>query len=239
MNKKVLIGFLSVIMVVIATTALSQSAIPASMAFQSPVDTPTPESTATPTFTPTKTPTATRRPSPTATKTPQPTPVGNLLVNGWFLDGFFGWEQENGYWTLHGPRPCEPSGSKYVQMDNDHGIFNWPIGAHDWIWQDIQTGGASHTKIIFSMIEAHHMQTGVAEITIYGSNDGSNWVQVYHRPGVESPYGTGKCGIWGPPSQFSYEIDTPGYIHYKFEIHGQIGQDGDAFLFGGLSMVLQ
>lgn len=161
----------------------------------------------------------------------------NLLINPQFHDGFTSWNITNGHWSIHAPISCEPTGTKYVQMDQDNGRngpTGWMIGDEDWLWQDVYTD-QPHATLIFSMIEAHHMKSGTAEVTIYGSYDGQSWEVVYHRPGVESPYGTGKCRGWGPPATFTYTIPSD-HSYYRLEIHGRMNETGDGFLFGGFDL---
>jgi len=203
----------------------------------------------------TETPTATPRVRPTASNTPLvPTPGGtdptptvpppsgeNLLINGDFEEGFDGWQFVNGHWTVHRPLVCEPTGTSYAQMDRDiAGLDDWPIGGEDWLWQDVAVSG-SHSTIVLRMIEAHHMHEGVAEVTVYGQVDWDEpWIMVFHRPGVESPFGTGKCSFVGPPAVFQYVIPVEeAYTAYRLEIHGHMVDPDDAFLFGGFQLSVE
>lgn len=187
-------------------------------------------------------PTATPSPTRTPSETPAPPQAGtNLLVNGDFAGGFDGWQFVNGYWTVHRPIACEPTGTSYAQMDRDKaGLDDWPIGGEDWLWQDVAVS-ESHSTVIFRMIEAHHMHEGVAEVTVYGQVDRNEpWEMVFHRPGVESPFGTGKCNFVGPPAAFEYVIQVEEtFTAYRLEIHGRMVDPEDAFLFGGLELSVE
>ena len=194
--------------------------------------------------TPTATPRPTRTPTPAPataepTSTPEPPQSGtNLLVNGDFAGGFDGWQFVNGYWTVHSPISCEPTGTSYAQMDRDiAGLDDWPIGGEDWLWQDV-AASVEHGTVVFRMIEAHHMHEGLAEVTIYGQVGWDDpWEVVFRRPGVESPFGTGKCSFAGPPAAFEYIIPVEkAYTTYRLEIHGHLVDPEDAFLFGGLHL---
>jgi len=199
----------------------------------------------TPTATPCPCPvvraTATSSPiaTPEPTSTPEPSQSGtNLLVNGDFAGGFDGWQFVNGYWTVHSPISCEPTGTSYAQMDRDiAGLDDWPIGGKDWLWQDV-AASVEHGTVVFRMIEAHHMHEGLAEVTIYGQVGWDEpWEVVFHRPGVESPFGTGKCSFVGPPAAFEYIIPAEkAYTTYRLEIRGHLVDPEDAFLFGGFHL---
>lgn len=172
--------------------------------------------------------------------TPPPPSGENLPVNGDFSYGLTSWEVINGYWTTHRARPCEPTGTGYVQMDRDQaGLDTWPVGAHDWLWQDV-AALAPHSRTVLRLIEAHHMNDGIAEVTLYGKAEWDEpWDVVFHRPDVESRFGTGKCGTHGPPAPFEYSIlVSQAYAYYRLEIHGQMVNPDDAFLFGGFELVL-
>jgi len=193
------------------------------------------------------TPAATPRPTRTATpapataeptSTPEPSQSGtNLLVNGDFAGGFDGWQFVNGYWTVHRPISCEPTGTSYAQMDRDiAGLDDWPIGGEDWLWQDV--AAPEHSTVVFRMIEAHHMHEGVSEVTIYGQVGWDEpWEVMFRRAGVESPFGTGKRSFFGPPAAFEYTIPVEkAYTTYRLEIHGHLVDPEDAFLFGGFHL---
>ena len=209
-------------------------------------ETPTATPCPCPVATATPLPTLDTQPDPTATpeptSTPEPPQSGtNLLVNGNFAQGFDGWQFVNGHWTVHRPISCEPTGTSYTQMDRDvAGLDDWPIGGEDWLWQDV-AASESHGTVVFRMIEAHHMHEGLAEVTIYGQMDWDEpWEVVFHRPGVESPFGTGKCSFAGPPAAFEYVIPVEEtYTAYRLEIHGHMVDAEDAFLFGGLELSVE
>ena len=187
-------------------------------------------------------------PTPTATDMPGPPSGENLLVNGDFLQGLADWQSVNGYWQAHSTRPCEPTGTHYAEMDRD-GTPNdtWPLGGEDWLWQDVAAPD-DHSAIVLRMVEAHHMQEqrggrdtgfvpGVAELTVYGRDSSSDpWQVAFFRPSVESPYGTGKCGAYGPPAAFEY-VFPASFAFYRLELHGEMVNDEDGFLFGGFELI--
>jgi len=144
----------------------------------------------------------------------------------------------NGHWGNHEPIFCDPSGTRYAEMDQDKdrygNVTGWQVGDEDWLWQDVQAADL-HSLVSLSVTEAHHMKSGTAEITLYGSLDGAIWLVIYHRPGVESPYGTGKCIADMPPEYFTYEI-VASFPFYRLEIHGRMNEEGDGFLFGNFDL---
>ena len=213
-----------------ATESFSSSPSPSTTAFHSPTATLEGDSAS------------------TATEMPNPPSGENLLVNGDFMQGLADWQSVNGYWQVHGPRPCEPTGTQYAEMDRD-GTSNdtWPLGGEDWLWQDVAAPD-DHSVVVLRMLEAHHMQEqsgpqhtgfvpGVAELTVYGRDSGSApWQVVFFRPSVESPYGTGKCSAYGPPAAFEY-VFPASFAFYRLEVHGEMANDGDGFLFGGFELI--
>jgi hypothetical protein len=195
-----------------------------------------------PTLAPTEPPTATQ-PPPTEELTPTPgptiSPEKNWLVNGNFANGSFnGWNQENGYWTapparLHSPPPCSESGTWYLQMDRDVGPNGWPPPpSEDRAWQDILAPGP-HSTVFLHYEEAHHMHSGIIELTIYGRMSGGDWEIVFRQTGAQSEFGTGKCGRVGPPATFDYAIPVEfPYDEYRIEIYGKMVHEEDGVLWG-------
>jgi hypothetical protein len=169
---------------------------------------------------------------PTPTPQGTPSPGDNLLVNGSLFDGFTGWSMDKGYWQVHIPIACEPSGTNYAEMDRDVGTNTWPVGGEDRLWQDVFVP-IPHMKVILSLTEAHHMITGIAEVKLYGSQNGKDWTVIYQRPEVESPFGTGKCIKDMPPKMFTYEIQA-SYPYYQLEIRGRMVHENDGWLIGNL-----
>ncbi|MDX1436315.1 MAG: hypothetical protein R3335_05870 [Anaerolineales bacterium] len=225
------------------TSTLQASPTPAPTETVEPTQTPEPTATTEPTASPTDPPTATSPPpteAPTATPPPTVSPDLNWLVNGDFANGSFaGWNQENGYWTappaaLHGPQPCSESGTWYLQMDRDQRDNGWPPPpSEDRAWQDVNAPGP-HSALLLHYEEAHHMHTGIIQITIYGRSGGSDdWEMVFQQVGAQSPYGTGKCGQFGPPAVYDYVIDLEQpYDQYRVEIYGKIVHPKDGVLWG-------
>lgn len=215
---------------------------PADTPTPTPTDTATPTETATATETPTETATAT--PTETATPTATPTPTGtpfNLILNPNFYqhtpnpttDGsiFPSWSQTNGLWMDNGgkPNPCQDSAAKLGQ-DAPQGIpRGWMVGDEDWLWQVVSMP-EPHAEIVFSITEIQHMQPGqggIAEITIYGSDDnGQTWDVVFYRPAPAAPMNTlANRTVWYP---FTYVIQSSHSL-YKIEFHGKLMDEDDGF----------
>lgn len=217
-----------------------------------PTDTPTPTDTATATETPTETATAT--PTQTATPTETPTPTGtpfNLVLNPNFYqhtpnpttDGsiYLYWNQTNGLWMDNGgkPNPCQDSAAKLGQ-DAPQGIpRGWMVGDEDWLWQVVSMP-EPHAEIVFSITEIQHMQPGqggIAEITIYGSDDnGQTWDVVFYRPAPAAPMNTlANRTVWYP---FTYVIQS-SHVLYKIEFHGKLMDPDDGFKFSCVGLERQ
>jgi hypothetical protein len=121
-------------------------------------------------------------------------------------------------------------------MDRDVHIQGWPPPpAEDWARQDF-VPKAPHSTLYLHYEEAHHMVSGIIEVTIYGRLAGSgdeDWQVVFKQSGVLSPDGTGKCETGGPPAthDFSIPIEVE-YEEYRIEIYGKMVVEGDAVLWG-------
>lgn len=217
-----------------------------------PTDTPTetPTATATDTPTPTETPTETATPTPTFTSTPTetatststptntPTPF-NLILNPNFTahtpvdpgnQTFANWSQISNFW-MHSPKPnfCQDSEAKFGQDSHQNGTTTgWMIGDEDWLWQ-IVLMLEPHTWIVFSITEIQHMVSGVAEVRVFGSNDGGQtWEQIFFRPDPDAPYNTkeNRTSWW----TFNYLIES-SHTTYKVEFHGKLLNAGDGWKF--------
>jgi hypothetical protein len=221
---------------------------------------PSPTATATQIF-PTANPTNT--PSPDQTDTPLPpaatatmTITPPVTVTNWLVNGRFdiadadpqtgkgsieGWTQLNGYWWdgvntgLHHSLSCSPSGTWYLQMDRDeNGKDLWPPPpSEDWIYQNV-SAPYPHDVLFLHYEEAHHMKTGIIQLTIYGRHAGGEWEIVYRQTGLQSPYGTGKCNTFGSPVTYDVEIpvEPGGYDEYRLEVYGKMLDPGNAVLWG-------
>jgi hypothetical protein len=180
------------------------------------------------------------QPGPTPRATPHPGTGENWLENGTFTGpggeaSFDGWSDDNGYWSayLHDPLPCSPSDTWYLQMDSDEANNQWPgPGSQDWAWQDITPPG-DHSILQLHWEEAHHLYSGIIQLTIYGRNNGGPWEIVYRQTGVQSPPGTGKCDEGGPPAVYDVTIPVgQGYDEYRLEVYGKMIDPQDAAMWG-------
>lgn len=184
-------------------------------------------------------------PTATVTATPQPAQGENLLVNGNFSDGFTGWSQTNGFWRIHDitGSQCDadnPDWPDYMaEMDRDRckACNTWPVGGEDRLWQDVLA--PPHSVVTLMVTEAHHMNNGVAELTVYGSNDGESWEVVFFRAAPDAEWGAGHhCET---PPTFDYTF-TSSFTYYRLELHGTaraVAEDGDGWIAGPLSLTTE
>lgn len=222
-------------------TAMASESTPTSPPAEAPEPSSTPSAA-------TASPTLPVPPAPSSTATAPPTsavvaPSGpNLLVNGNFTDGFAGWSMQHGYWRIHditGSR-CDannPDWPDYMaEMDRDRctGCNTWPVGREDRLWQIVQV--PAHDTVVFQITEAHHMRSGVAEVTIYGADDGENWTPVFHRPEPDAAYGVGH--FCETPPTFTYSFDG-GYNFYRLEVYGHLVEENDGWILGPLHLSVE
>jgi hypothetical protein len=188
--------------------------------------------------TPESAPTPTQTTGPAASPTPDQVARGdNLLVNPSFDQGFSGWNLVNNYWSVS-TKKCTPSpNERAAQIDRD-GKNLWQGGEEDWLRQDVQAS-MPHTKVVFSLYEVHHMRSGLAETSIYGSEDGVNWERVWFRPEPDAEYGSGKPNCVAPWPTFTYTIDVgSGYHYYRLEFHFLAVDPNDGWKFTSLDLHL-
>lgn len=139
------------------------------------------------------------------------------------------------------PNPCEDSEAKLGQDSHQTAPFitGWMVGDEDWLWQVVGMP-EPHAEIVFSITEIQHMQPGqggIAEITIYGSDDnGQTWDVVFYRPAPEAPMNTpANRSTWYP---FTYIIQS-SHVLYKVEFHGKLMHKGDGFKFSCVGLERQ
>lgn len=207
-------------------------------------NTPTPTATVggeTPTLTPTPTPTEeVPTPTPTPAETTDPPSTGeNLLVNGDFNNGLQGWSYVNGHWLVHPPVECDPSitgyyDGSYAEGDQD-ASGGWEVGQEDWLWQDV--AAPVHDSVTLVIHEAHHQHTdSYPVVTVYGSNDGSNWTTLFTRVGVASPgERPGKCSSAISPSrrlppETNTYVFAGGFSQLRLELHYKLVTSDDGVL---------
>jgi hypothetical protein len=203
-------------------------ATPSTLSSENSTSMPTPEGTPTPTETS----------DPAASPTPDRVATGdNLLVNPYFGQGFSGWNLVNDFWS-ESVKKCTPSPNEMaVQIDRD-GRNLWQGGEEDWLWQDVQAS-MPHTQVVFSLYEVHHMVNGLAETSLYGSDDGVNWELVWFRPEPDAEYGSGKPNCVAPWPTFTYTIDVgSGYNYYRLEFHFLASNPNDGWKFTSLDLRL-
>lgn len=177
---------------------------------------------------------------------------GNLLINGDFhlpegcgIDECFeGWSMTNGYWQNKcriGAAPNAPGCSAEMDRDFDRRIgetFGWPLGEHDWLWQDMEAPGP-HTQVVFDITEAHHMtESSFAEVRIYGSPDGQTWDEIWFRG---YPDGINKRDV---PRGENYWTDLvyvipASYAFYRLEFHGAMIDPTDGWKITNLSLTVE
>jgi hypothetical protein len=183
-----------------------------------------------PTDTPTITPTG---PTATPTATATPAPYSNLLINPYFDWSLDGWSMINDLFTVSW-KSCTPSPSETsAQIDRD-GDNLWQGGEEDWLWQDVYTS-ETHTQVVFSFWEVHHMHTGLAEKRLYGSYDNVNWSEIWFSPDPEAEYGSGKPNCINPWPFFmhTFQSDHP---YYRIEFHFLAQDPNDGWKFTSLDL---
>lgn len=174
-------------------------------------------------------PTDTPASAPTSTSALTADPGQNLLVNGDFSDRFSGWQSVNGHWLIHDGSGCDDPENWPLwmsEMDRDRRT-GWEVGWEDWLWQDVQA--PPHSQVLLGITEAHHMHTGDAEVFLYGSEDGTDWTQIFYRPEPEAEFGVGHFCV--PPPSFTYVVEA-SFPHYRVEFHGRMNEQEDGWLFG-------
>lgn len=91
----------------------------------------------------------------------------------------------------------------------------------------------SHTAVILSITEIQHMVSGVAELRVFGSNDGIQWTEIFFRPDPDAPYNTTETRTsW---YTFNYLIES-SHTHYRVEFYGKLLHKDDGFKFSCIGL---
>jgi hypothetical protein len=117
--------------------------------------------------------------------------MANLLVNPNFDQpppkGHEGWTRINNLWPIS-PKPSNPSpGHTAAQWDGKDASGTgswWPLNSEDWLSQTAQAP-EPHTQVTFSITEIRHpTYHGTVWISLEGSYDGLEWIEVWRRDGL-------------------------------------------------------